>query len=118
MKLSQFMNTSELFRQFENSNHYYTEQILLSESFLNQSQYLHDISSSEDVHNVQLNQKIYSASIVYYKKMKNKKNRTILHQIIVLLGVSSLLDVDKISSEDVLKCLSILNEQYHNMTLN
>jgi hypothetical protein len=73
MNLSQFMNTRELFRQFENSNHYYTEQILLSESFLNQSQYLHDISSLEDVHNVQLNQKIYSASIVYYKKMKNKK---------------------------------------------
>jgi hypothetical protein len=68
MNLSQFMNIRELFRQFENSNHYYTEQILLSESFLNQSQYLHDISSLEDVHNVQLNQKIYSASIMYYRK--------------------------------------------------
>jgi len=118
MNLSQFMNTCELFRQFENNNHYYTEQILMSESFLNQSQYLHDISSSEDVQNVQLNQKIYSASIIYYRKMKNKKNRTILHQIIVLLGVSSLLDVDKISNEDVLKLLNILNAQYADTTLN
>ena len=118
MKLSQFLNTRELFRQFENYNHYYTEQILMCESLFNQSQYLLSISSSEDVHYVQLNHNLYGASILYYKNKKNRKNRTILHQIISLLGVSHVLDIDKISNEDVLKLLNILNAQYADTTLN
>ncbi|PAC33385.1 hypothetical protein [Flectobacillus sp. BAB-3569] len=107
------MDIPELFISYDNYNFYYSEQVYLAESLKNKSYFF--LESTDDILQKSLHQldcEIYRASAEYYQKAKSNKNREILEQIVLLLGLSSTINIKEFSDSDVIKYIDNLRSQY------
>ncbi|MDI9874992.1 hypothetical protein [Flectobacillus rivi] len=113
------MNIPELFVSYDVYNLYYSEQVFMAQSLQNQSVLFEE--STVDIiqkKSHQLDCKIYRASAEYYQKARSNKNREILKKVILLMGLSSNINLDDLTDSDVIKHINNLRNQYDSINSN
>lgn len=107
------MRMSELFNLYNMYNFYYSEQIYVSESLRLRSANLLELT--EDVKErsrLLLDCKIYEASINHYQNIKNQRNKEILEQLNSMLDLSSNVEIEDLSSSDLVKQIEDIKTRY------